>query len=99
MRLGPTGIYRFIVSLSICLLALTAQSTVFAGGGFGGNRAVGGVMIDANGIVRTATVAEKQDLANLMRVAVDAPEGDMKNASEMRMISLKSLQEAIVQSR
>ena len=56
-------------------------------------------MIDANGIVRTATVAEKQDLANLMRVAVDAPEGDMKAAAELRMISLKGLQQAILESR
>ena len=99
MRLGPTGICRLVVCLTLCLLPIAANAPVYAGGGFGGNRAVGGVMIDANGIVRTATVEEKQDLANLMRVAIDAPEGDMKNASELRMISLKGLQEAIVESR
>ncbi len=99
MRLGPIRMLRLFPTLATCLLLLAASPSLQAGGGFGGNRAVGGVMIDANGVVRSATPAEKQELANLMRAAVDAPQGDMDKDTEMRMISLKGLQEAISESR
>ncbi|NND99477.1 MAG: DUF1598 domain-containing protein [Pirellulaceae bacterium] len=98
MKLGIARLNRFAVSISFGVLCLA--STVYGGGFNGGQqRAVGGVMIDASGIVRTATVDEKMDLANLMRGVVDQPHGDLAQAAEMRMISLKGLQKAIVESR
>ncbi len=91
-------IARFAAGASAIVLCLAA--TVH-GGGFnqGTGRAVGGVMIDASGVVRTATVDEKLDLANVMRGVVDAPEGELAQAAPLRMISLKKLQSAIVESR
>ena len=86
-----------VLSVGLICLAPAMLSPAVYGGGFGNNggRSVGGVMIDSSGIVRTATVEEKQDLANLMRVIVDAPQGDMAEAVEMRMVSLKGIQQAI----
>ena len=55
-------------------------------------------MIDSAGIIRTATVDEKQELANLMRVVVQAAEGQMAEPAELRMVSLKGLQQAIKDS-
>jgi hypothetical protein len=99
MELGPTRLIRFVATFAFGLLCIAATSPLYAGGFGGGGRAVGGVMIDANGIVRTATVAEKQDLANLMRVKLDQPQGDMGQAADMRMVSIKGLQQAIRESR
>ncbi|QDT11861.1 DUF1598 domain-containing protein [Stieleria marina] len=89
---------RIVVGASVCVMCLAA--TVH-GGGFNNNngRAVGGVMIDASGIVRTATVDEKMDLANVMRGVVDQPQGEMAEVAELRMISLRKLQAAISESR
>ncbi|MGB7344091.1 MAG: DUF1598 domain-containing protein [Pirellulaceae bacterium] len=93
-----TSVIRSVAALSVGVICLAAS---VHGGGFnnGGGRAVGGVMIDAAGIVRTATIDEKLDLANVMRGVVDAPEGKLAEAAELRMVSLKKLQAAIVESR
>ena len=89
---------KMVVGSSVGIMCLAA--TVHGGGFNGGQqRAVGGVMIDAAGIVRTASVDEKLDLANVMRGVVDQPAGDLANAADLRMVSLKKLQSAIVDSR
>ena len=98
MELGLARLTRFVAVFS---LAVIATAATLHGGGIGGGiarNAVGGVMIDATGVVRTATIDEKIDLANVMRGLVDKPEGEMANEAEMRMISLKRLQSAIVES-
>tara|TARA_R110002049_G_scaffold309268_1_gene519507 strand:- start:8355 stop:9761 length:1407 start_codon:yes stop_codon:yes gene_type:complete len=86
-----------VLAVALICSAPTIELPTASGGGFGGQggRSVGGVMIDSSGIVRTATIDEKQELANLMRVVVQAPEGEMAEAVEMRMVSLKGLQQAI----
>tara|TARA_R110002049_G_scaffold309101_2_gene516928 strand:+ start:58455 stop:59843 length:1389 start_codon:yes stop_codon:yes gene_type:complete len=91
------SVIRSVAALSVGVICLAAS--VHGGILNGGGRAVGGVMIDAAGIVRTATVDEKLDLANVMRGVVDAPEGKLAEAAELRMVSLKKLQAAIVESR
>ena len=104
MELGFARLTRFVAVMSLGVIAMAAtvhmSTTVHAGGFNGGfNRAVGGVIVDASGIVRTATVEEKIDLANVMRGVVDQPQGDMAEKTDMRMISLAKLQDAIVESR
>ena len=96
------GIAQLTRSVAIfCALMCGMYTTSAFGGGFNGgfNRAVGGVMIDASGMVRTATVDEKIDLANVMRGVVDTADGDLAKPAEMRMVSLKRLQQAIVDNR
>ncbi|MCG8652645.1 MAG: DUF1598 domain-containing protein [Pirellulales bacterium] len=85
------------MSLGLLCLATAVHAGV-VGGGFG-RRSVGGVMIDGAGVVRAATVAERRELANLLREATEPAAGEMAEPTEMRMISLKGLQEAITQSR
>ncbi len=54
-------------------------------------------MIDAAGVVRTATLDEKQDLVNALRQNLVPAEGVLDDATELRMISLAGLQKAILQ--
>jgi hypothetical protein len=67
--------------------------------GLGGGRSVGGVMIDASGVVRTATTQEQHEWAELVRQQTVAAVGDLAEPTELRMISLKRLQQAIKDAR
>lgn len=88
---------RLVASVSVSVIVLAAS--LHAGiGGFGNRNAVGGVMIDAAGVVRTATVDEENNLAQLVRQRTADPEGALAEAAELRMVSLKGLQQAIASS-
>ncbi len=95
------GSKLLIVGLAtVSLGVMTLASVLDAGGLLGGRRrSVGGVSVDPSGLVRSATVEETTELRNLLRGALDAPRGEMAESTEMRMISLKGLQQAIVESR
>ena len=97
MELASSRSIRFLTTVSLSVLTLASYA--HAGGIVGNNQAVGGVMIDAEGMVRAATVVEQQEVANLIRVALDAPQGDLAEAVQMRMISLKGLQQAVAENR
>ena len=86
-------------SAAVAMAVFSSMATVDAGIGGGFNRAVGGVLIDANGVVRAATINEQKELANMVRVALQQPAGDLSKASELRMISLKGLQQQVRESR
>jgi hypothetical protein len=94
--MDPQRLLRFVAVLSLGLIAV---ATTYAGIGFGNQRAVGGVMIDASGVVRTATLEERADLANMLRQEMNPVAGDVAKATEMRMISLKGLQDAVKASQ
>ena len=96
MDLAPKRLLYLIVPVSLGILALV--TSVHAGIGFGNQRSVGGVVIDGAGIVRTATIAERQELANVVRQNLEPLAGELDEAAEMRMISLKGLQQAIIQA-
>ena len=87
-----------IVVTSLSLGVLCFVSALHAGLGFGNRQSVGGVVIDASGIVRTATPDERQELANLVREGLEPLQGDLREATEMRMLSLKGLQQAVLES-
>ncbi|MEM7312801.1 MAG: DUF1598 domain-containing protein, partial [Planctomycetota bacterium] len=87
-------------SLSIIAFVLTAvmMAAPVAHGQFV-QRAVGGVSIDAKGVVRSLSAAERKRLANDLRQKMaDAPAG-LSAKTEMRMVSLKGLQHEILTSR
>lgn len=96
MEFGPLRSSRLFRPLvAICVLTC---ATVSLHAGIGGNfnqRSVGGVLVDAQGVVRTATKAEQQELANLARVALRQADGEMAEATDMRMISLAKLQKQL----
>ncbi len=87
-------------SLTIGVLSLaTVLNAGLGGGGFQqGGRSVGGVVIDATGMVRAATVEDQQELANEIKNLNRIPQGDLREATDMRMVSLKGLQAAITES-
>lgn len=92
----PKRLCIAVVALSIGVLSLA--TSLHAGLGFGNRQSVGGVVIDASGIVRTATIQERQELANLVRQDLEPLQGDLQEAAAMRMLSLKGLQQAILES-
>jgi hypothetical protein len=49
-------------------------------------------------MVRSATLDEQRELANLVREGLEPLQGDLREATEMRVLSLKGLQQAIVDS-
>ncbi|QDV63654.1 DUF1598 domain-containing protein [Crateriforma conspicua] len=104
MESGSQRIFRIPTALRAATLslamALVTAVTVHAGGFGGANSgAVGGVVIDSEGIVRSATVDEQQDFANRIRALLDAPAGDWNEASDMRVVSLRGLQDQVAKAR
>lgn len=94
---NPIRYSASVIAVSLGLLAFA--TIVEAGlGGFGSRRSVGGVVIDASGIVRTATLDERQELANVVREGIEPLAGELREAAKLRMISLKGLQQVIAES-
>lgn len=87
-----------LVPIALGLVCVVTSVSAGLVGGGGGGRAVGGVIIDAAGVVRTATADEKQQIADMMRQHLAPAEGELDKAAELRMISLSGLQQAIVAS-
>ena len=82
-------------ALSIAGLVLLSTSADAQNFGFR-QPAVGGVMVDASGVVRSATPSEKQAFLKVVRANVLEPQGQLTEESGLRMISLKGLQQAIL---
>ena len=81
-------------ALFVALLASIAPSAhAQFGGGF--QRNVGGVMVDAQGVLQSATLDQRQADLALLRQRVGRPEGEVANAAPLRMVSLAKLQQAI----
>jgi hypothetical protein len=70
-------------------------SSAYAQVGLGGQRAVGGVVIDSEGVLRSATVDQRQASLQELRQAIGQPQGGFAEPAELRMISLNKLQLAM----
>jgi hypothetical protein len=91
---------RLLLSgLAACCMAVFFASVVQAGVGGIRQNAVGGVLVDAQGVVRAATVENQQAFLNEVRKRVDLPQGALAEATDLRMVSLRGLQDAIRQSQ
>lgn len=92
---------RVLLFLSIATIVSHAQ-TAQAQFGFGFNNnggVVGGVSIDAEGVVRSATAEERSGWLADARKNTTLPAGELAEKSEMRMISLKKLQAEIAEAK
>jgi hypothetical protein len=67
----------------------------FGGFGFGRVGVVGGVSVDANGLVQSMAMEDRSELLQQMRSSVLSPTGALANGSELRMVSLSKLQAEI----
>ena len=86
---------RFLIACGLVAALIGVPSAIAGFGGFGNNGAVGGVVIDASGLVKSATQAERLELLASLRNRVGDARGEMATQTELRMISLKKLQAAL----
>lgn len=82
------------VAIAVGLSAPPQASAQF---GSGIQQAVGGVMVDAQGVLRSATLDQRKADLNMLRERVPQPQGDAAQAVPLRMISLAKLQRALEQ--
>lgn len=97
------GISRRSVPMLALLAGLCFSQSVFAQGfgfGFGArNGVVGGINVDAQGAVRSASMAEqKSELQNLRKQVLGAS-GELANQASLRMVSLSKLQAKIAEAK
>jgi len=90
-----TRTYKLGLGLALVALGLILTPVISQAGRFQQNRAVGGISIDAAGVVQPAALADQANLVTLLRKQLkEAPEGLVVPAG-MRMISLRGLEEAL----
>lgn len=92
---GRREVYGALACLAVVGLALQAS----AGGRFFNGGAVGGVKIDAEGVVKNATVEEFGALVKARKEMFEPLPGDLNQPAELRKISLRRLQETIAERR
>ena len=85
---------RCVTGLIITLFVFPLSLAV-AGNNFFRNNGVGGVSIDASGVVRQPDVAIRAKLVERMRKDVAPAAEEMTNATSLRMVSLRGLEAAI----
>ncbi|MEM6690807.1 MAG: DUF1598 domain-containing protein [Planctomycetota bacterium] len=83
-----------LASMSIVFVLVVSASVALHAGFIGGagRGAVGGVDIDAAGVLTDATPAQGADLAAELRQSMQRLDGDLAQASERRVISLAAVQ-------
>lgn len=95
---APSRRFGIIVGLiavaSSAIYGFLGTNALAGIGGFG-NNAVGGIMVDASGLVRSATLDERNQYLNRLRTEIANPQGEMAETSQLRMVSLKKLQAAM----
>jgi hypothetical protein len=93
----PVGRFRLLPLLG-ALSLLASLPLAWAGVGIGFRQpAVGGISVDAEGVVRAATPTDRTELLRQLRERIAAPAGELGEAAELRMVSLRGLQEALAE--
>ncbi len=98
------GSYLSIATLKLSLTALAIGLTLVADASaqFNNNglfqRVVGGVSIDANGILKNASEEEQTTALAALRQQLVGPNGALAQAANRRMISLSNLQKIVLES-
>lgn len=96
LRVTTRGLIVFsklVTGIAIC--AGLAGISAIAGFGFNNQGAVGGISIDAQGVVRTATATERSAVLDSLRKQVAEVPAAMQEGDGLRKISLRKLQDAI----
>ncbi|HAC92352.1 MAG TPA: hypothetical protein DCF63_17245 [Planctomycetaceae bacterium] len=87
-----------LASLLVSLVSELSFGQIFPGvGGLGRIGVVGGVSIDAQGVVRSATAAQRSEMLSQLRASAQQPSGDLAHVGQLRKVSLGRLQRAIAQ--
>ncbi len=70
----------------------------WAGGGFVRNNAVGGVAIDAQGVMANPELGDPEQLAAAWTNGLDEVPGDIAQASQLRFVSLRQVERILAES-
>jgi hypothetical protein len=103
MRLRMSGLVQslllrsFAVAVAACSVSFHNATAQF--GGVFGNRGVGGVMIDSNGVLRNATAEDQTLNLEKLRGAMHGAQGDLAKATDLRLVSLKGIQQIALESQ
>lgn len=98
------GFRRSLATIRFAFLASVIATTTLVNNGFaqfGGafqQRTVGGVKIDANGVVEDAVAEDNNQSLSELRKRVRGGKGEFAESTSRRMISLKAVQAAIQES-
>ena len=97
--LSPHSLVARAAVASLCLLILLQPALVLAGHfGFRGSQ-VGGISIDAEGVLRNAKPESKAMLRQALLKEVQKPGAELNQPVGLRMVSLKGLEAAIREAR
>lgn len=94
VKFAQRGLIALFVALS---LACPVQAQ-FGFGGVGRIGVVGGVSVDAEGAVKSASTLERDGQLSELRRAIQAPSDNLDNQTDLRMISLSKLQSEIARA-
>ncbi len=83
-----------LVGAIVLVPALTSMA-----GNFGTQRAVGGIVVDPNGVVRQVTVAEQVEWITRVRQDMEGVAQELNLPVELRKVSLRSLEAAIAEAQ
>lgn len=98
--LGNHPVAKHAMAIAVTIGVLGAGGSAFGqGGGFFRQPIVGGVRIDADGVMRAATMADQNQTLAELRQTLAGPQGELQAATATRMISLKNVQETLSQAR
>ena len=84
-----------LLTIALATFALVAARPLSAGNGFFRNGAVGGVAIDANGVVSEPTTKAAEHLRKMMMDQLQDVDPELNAATELRRVSLRGLSEVI----
>lgn len=94
--------YRRVATAAMALfLVCAATPSARAQFGLGFNNrfgVVGGVSVDAEGAVRSASTQDRSGLLKSMRESIAAPTGELADKTQLRMVSLVKLQQEIARA-
>ena len=93
---SPYLMLRLIVTAVACLGTTTFCQ---AGHNIFRNNAVGGISIDAQGVVNQPSVEARQVLVRELAAGLQPVDGALRQQTEIRMISLKMLEQAIADAQ
>jgi len=81
--------------LFVALVAVAAEDAQAQQQNFGWGRSVGGIAIDANGLLTNATVADQAEMRRLALAAIEKVPDALNKTSKLRKVSLRRLDAAI----
>jgi hypothetical protein len=95
---------NLLVAIVGALVVLPSSNASGQGGGNNNNNlnlfrgVVGGIKVDATGVVRDASLEDKSEQLKLLRESIKPQSGQLAEKTALRMVSLKNLEAAIRKS-